>query len=673
MQLVLLIIGVLIFIASVIWLIVDPGFEPLIGFLTVAAALITSFVVDRDKRTTETPSKQIRRIVLIIGIFIFIASAIWLIVEPGFEPLIGLLTAVTTLVGLLITRPSKALERHNRRIMLDHVENHWVKGILEKSLHGEIIKLGILENPDAVPQTWSVRRVSTGDLIDPDLSKLELFKQIGMGRSLLILGEPGSGKTTALLELAREQIACAREDDSEWLPVVVNLSSWASKQKPLDEWLVDEFKDFYRVSKKLTKIWIESDALFLLLDGLDEVRPDCRDACVRAINTFHTRHSGIPLVVCSRSEDYHALNTQLKFQGAVVLQPFTEQQIDIYFKAAGDNLAGVKDLLDKDATLRKMAKTPLMLSVMTLAYTNTTSLPRLETVKAQREHLFNTYIERMFERPGRADFPGAPDKKQTITWLAWLAARMKTHQQTLFLIERLQPTWLETEKQRRLYWIGGRLIVGLREEIITVETLSWSWQEVRRRLLGGLFIGLLAGLLVGLLGWQGVGPFFGLLFGLLGLLLVELLFLLFSGLSGEPGIGKTTAPNQGIRLSLKNALRGGLFVGLLFGLLVELLVGLLVGLYSRLPFGLFVGLLFGLSGGLLVGLLFGMLYGGNTVIQHFILRYILARNNLLPWKLSPFLDYCADRVFLRKVGGGWVFVHRLLLEHFAAMAEPTNT
>jgi hypothetical protein len=34
-----------------------------------------------------------------------------------------------------------------------------------------------------------------------------------------------------------------------------------------------------------------------------------------------------------------------------------------------------------------------------------------------------------------------------------------------------------------------------------------------------------------------------------------------------------------------------------------------------------------------------------------------------------FLDYAAERVFLRKVGGGYIFTHRLLMEYFATL-EP---
>ncbi len=32
---------------------------------------------------------------------------------------------------------------------------------------------------------------------------------------------------------------------------------------------------------------------------------------------------------------------------------------------------------------------------------------------------------------------------------------------------------------------------------------------------------------------------------------------------------------------------------------------------------------------------------------------------------ARFLDYCHERILLRKVGGGYIFVHRLLQEYFA--------
>jgi hypothetical protein len=62
-------------------------------------------------------------------------------------------------------------------------------------------------------------------------------------------------------------------------------------------------------------------------------------------------------------------------------------------------------------------------------------------------------------------------------------------------------------------------------------------------------------------------------------------------------------------------------------------------------------------------------YGGLDVIQHYTLRVILWHRGHIPLNYIGFLNYAAERVFLQKVGGGYIFIHRLLLEHFATMAE----
>jgi predicted NACHT family NTPase len=47
---------------------------------------------------------------------------------------------------------------------------------------------------------------------------------------LLMLGKPGSGKTTTLLDLAQILLERARNEQRERVPVIVNLSSWKKKQ-----------------------------------------------------------------------------------------------------------------------------------------------------------------------------------------------------------------------------------------------------------------------------------------------------------------------------------------------------------------------------------------------------------------------------------------------------------
>jgi hypothetical protein len=44
-----------------------------------------------------------------------------------------------------------------------------------------------------------------------------------------------------------------------------------------------------------------------------------------------------------------------------------------------------------------------------------------------------------------------------------------------------------------------------------------------------------------------------------------------------------------------------------------------------------------------------------------------------PWQYVDFLDHAAERIFLRKVGGGYSFVHRRLQDYFATrQTEPSH-
>ena len=57
------------------------------------------------------------------------------------------------------------------------------------------------------------------------------------------------------------------------------------------------------------------------------------------------------------------------------------------------------------------------------------------------------------------------------------------------------------------------------------------------------------------------------------------------------------------------------------------------------------------------------------MLSHLALRFVLWRSGAMPWNYAAFLDYAARRVFLRKVGGGYIFIHRMLLEYFAALPD----
>jgi hypothetical protein len=93
------------------------------------------------------------------------------------------------------------------------------------------------------------------------------------------------------------------------------------------------------------------------------------------------------------------------------------------------------------------------------------------------------------------------------------------------------------------------------------------------------------------------------------------------------------------------------------------LIGGLIGEFTKE--GLYFGLRYGLGCGLIVWLILGLHLGSAYVIEHYALRLMLWLKGYTPLNFVKFLDHCAKLIFLKKVGGGYIFIHRMLLEYFA--------
>lgn len=122
-------------------------------------------------------------------------------------------------------------------------------------------------------------------------------------------------------------------------------------------------------------------------------------------------------------------------------------------------------------------------------------------------------------------------------------------------------------------------------------------------------------------------------------------------------------PNKGIQ----DLLRHAFFAAGCFGLLGGIVSGAVSGLafwLSSVPGWetLLLGLTFVCT--LIFSVVFWMTYGGLAVIEHYTLRWHLSRAHCLPWRAVSFLEHAADHALLHKVGGGYIFAHRLLQDHF---------
>jgi hypothetical protein len=404
---------------------------------------------------------------------------------------------------------------------------YWVDGVLKHSLHNEVlISLGTRHDDKAVDAPWKYTvqvsdAVVSAPLDDRDVSAI--YDTTGL---LLILGEPGSGKTTTLLGLARTLLDRAKHDLRERVPIVLNLSSFNKKQ-PLSEWISGELSEKYRVPPKIARFWLQQHYLLPFLDGLDEVELSMQPDCAAAINEFIEAFDPPGLIVCCRLNEYQGLPKRLKLNGAIRLEPLSEHEIAKYLASGGAELTVLRDAVNTDPVLQELSQTPLMLSIMSLAFhgakKDALASDKGSAPEERRNQIFGLYVEKMFQLKGTASLPFP--KEKIIGWLSWLARNMREHSQSVFLVEGLQPSWLPKRAERVLYGtfvalsfallfaltsgltigLSDGFIAGLGSGLIVLSAFvlgialgCWSDSPLYNGILAGPIVGLVIWLLSGL-------------------------------------------------------------------------------------------------------------------------------------------------------------------------------
>lgn len=503
-------------------------------------------------------------------------------------------------------------------LLLQQVERE-VASRLEQSLHNKVfIVLGKQEQPEQVKRLWDAE-VKIGskppEPLLPQTSILEVFERPEIAGQLLILGAPGAGKTTTMLDLAQSLIDKAIQDSSYPIPVLFNLSSWKDPRLLISTWLVEELKSKYGVRKDIGKKLIEEKQLLPMLDGLDEVKPEHQESCVDSINQWlQGDYRPLSIVVCSRREEYANYKTHLHLNGAIVLQELTDEQIQDYLSKV--KRFDLCQLLQQDTVLLELVKTPLLLSITVLSYEEL-SLQRwqqLTSTKQRIKMLFGAYGQMMLHREIESKAYRKltpPTAIQTQRWLIFLAQQLQRESQTEFLIEKIQLSWLVTGKRKKAYQWTASLIYGL------CGLIGGVILGVFLGLLDGLIAGLHHGLIYGLNSAQGLGFTYALTFGI-AFWLVELI----NKQEQEIKLDESFSWHWSFKEAKKSSILG-LITGLIFSIffwltflflilvitLSEMQINSINDVFEVLIFLLIVWVIFALFFGL-IGALIGGLIGG---------------------------------------------------------------
>ncbi|WP_414755847.1 NACHT domain-containing protein [Anabaena sp. CCY 9910] len=220
---------------------------------------------------------------------------------------------------------------------------------------------------------------------------------------VLLLGEPGSGKTITLMVFAKECIAKALKDVNQPLPLIAPIATWNAKASAsLTDWLSQLMPVLNK--DQIEKVLHEGKAL-LFLDGLDELGNITKNEDTGEEIDFRREFlkiipSNNKILITCRSQDYQAISSKARLNSEITLQPLNDEQIRTYLR----NFPGLFSVIESDNVLKELTRTPIILSLFTSAFEGldheTHKLLNLNQGEV-RDKILGTYIKRRFEVESR--------------------------------------------------------------------------------------------------------------------------------------------------------------------------------------------------------------------------------------------------------------------------------
>ena len=290
----------------------------------------------------------------------------------------------------------------------------------------------------------------TGGQIGDVLSRLVPTKR------LVVLGEPGSGKTVLLMRLVLDLLARRERNSGDRLvPVLFPMASWNPAREDLVTWLerrllldypaLAEPSLMQDVRMSTARALMERGLIFPVLDGLDELPHALQAEALATIN--RTLPLGQGMVLSSRIAEYReatriAFGLSIKLAGAAGIELRPVQPDDAAAYLLGDSGDGpeaerrwraVVGRLGSQAPVGRALRTPLMLFLASTIYNprpgeNWSAIPdpselcdpnTMVTPHDIESHLFDAFLPAAYRaRPGQAHRWTAEEAEAAFVYLA---------------------------------------------------------------------------------------------------------------------------------------------------------------------------------------------------------------------------------------------------------------
>src|SRR5215217_8316693 len=289
-------------------------------------------------------------------------------------------------------------------------------------------------------------------------------------RRMLLVGEPGSGKTIAAYSLIEY---LDNTEGEERIPLLVNLSAWEA-QNTFETFLVDYVCSSvgYEVHERaVASAFIGSGRYSLILDGLDEIPLRLRQLFSEGLDAFVR---GLPaevgVVVTCRTQEYEEMlaahSTGLGLVQAVEILPLTSEQLDsalAELAKADENWEAFLSQRDLTAyqRVRLLLSNPLFLNLAVVGHLSPSQLLDWSTTEGElRDLVLDSYLDRTLA--DQSHYEGE-DARRYLSWIARFlngaeasSFGLKTSDYTVFDLADLTPP----DPPRR-YWLLATLVSGL--------------------------------------------------------------------------------------------------------------------------------------------------------------------------------------------------------------------